>query len=54
MLLRGYQGEYYYGGPLPSWGRRDWLYLLVWASTLLAITLLPGERLLGQLISYLG
>ena len=54
MLLRGYQGEYYYGGPLPSWGRRDWLYLLGLSSTLLAIALLPGERLLGQLMSFLG
>ena len=54
MLLRGYQGEYYYGGPLPSWGRRDWLYLLGLVSTLLAVALLPGERLLGQLMSFLG
>ena len=54
MLLRGYQGEYYYGGPLPSWGRRDWLYLLGLSSTLLAIALLPGERLLRQLMSFLG
>ena len=54
MLLRGYQGEYYYGGPLPSWGRRDWLYLLGLVSTLLAIALLPGKRLLGQLMSFLG
>ena len=54
MLLRGYQGEYYYGGPLPSWGRRDCLYLLGLVSTLLAVALLPGERLLGQLMSFLG
>ena len=54
MLLRGYQGEYYYGGPLPSWGRRDWLYLLGLVSTLLAIALLPSEQLLGQLMSFLG
>ena len=54
MLLRGYQGEYYYGGPLPSWVRRDWLYLLGLVSTLLAIALLPGEQLLGQLMSFLG
>ena len=54
MLLRGYQGEYYYGGPLPSWGLRDWFYLLGLSSTLLAIALLPGERLLGQLMSFLG
>ena len=54
MLLRGYQGEYYYGGPLPSWGRRDWLYLLGLVSTLLAVALLPSERLLRQLMSFLG
>ena len=54
MLLRGYQGEYYYGGPVPSWGRRDWLYLLGLVSTLLAIALLPSEQLLGQLMSFLG
>ena len=54
MLLRGYQGEYYYGGPVPSWGRRDWFYLLGLVSTLLAVALLPSERLLGQLMSFLG
>lgn len=52
MLLRGYQGEYYYGGPVPSWGRRDWFYLLGLSSTLLAIALLPSERLLRQLMSF--
>ena len=54
MLLRGYQGEYYYGGPLPSWGRSDWFYLLGLSSTLLAVALLPSERLLRQLMSFLG
>lgn len=54
MLLRGYQGEYYYGGPLPSWGHRDWFYLLGLSSTLLAVALLPSERLLRQLMSFLG
>lgn len=41
MMLRGYQGEYYYGGPLPQWSRRDWRYLLAVLAMLLVAWLLP-------------
>ena len=41
MLLRGYQGEYYYGGPLPQWSRRDWRYVLAVLAMLLVVRLLP-------------
>ena len=39
MLLRGYQGEYYYGGPINSWSGRDWCYLL---SALAVFALIRG------------
>ena len=41
MLLRGYQGEYYYGDPVPQWSRRDWRYLLAVLAMLLVGCLLP-------------
>lgn len=41
MLLRGYQGEYYYGGPVPQWSRRDWRYVLAVLAMLLVVQLLP-------------
>ena len=41
MLLRGYQGEYYYGGPVPQWSRRDWRYVLAVLAMLLVVRLLP-------------
>ena len=41
MLLRGYQGEYYYGGPVPKWSRRDWRYVLAVLAMLLVVQLLP-------------
>ena len=41
MLLRGYQGEYYYGGPVPQWSRRDWRYVLAVLAMLLVAWLLP-------------
>lgn len=41
MLLRGYQGEYYYGGPVMPWGKRDWRYLLVALAVLIMLRLLP-------------
>lgn len=41
MLLRGYQGEYYYGGPVPQWSRRDWRYVLAVLVMLLVVRLLP-------------
>ena len=41
MLLRGYQGEYYYGGPVPQWSRREWRYVLAVLAMLLVVRLLP-------------
>lgn len=41
MLLRGYQGEYYYGGPVQSYSQRDWCFLLGFISALVALKLLP-------------
>ena len=41
MLLCGYQGEYYYGGPVPQWSRRDWRYVLSVLAMLLVVRLLP-------------
>ncbi|MGM9528512.1 MAG: cobalt ECF transporter T component CbiQ [Phascolarctobacterium sp.] len=41
MLLRGYQGEYYYGNPVAPWGKRDWHYLLGALAALIILRLLP-------------
>lgn len=41
MLLRGYQGEYYYGGPVHSWSKCDWCFLLGFIIALVALKTLP-------------
>lgn len=49
MLLRGYQGEYYYGGPIATWSKRDWHYLAAVLALLILLRLLPWSLAL-QLI----
>ena len=50
MLLRGYQGEYYYGGPVMPWGKRDWRYLLVALAVLIMLRLLPWSLAFTKLM----
>lgn len=50
MLLRGYQGEYYYGGPIASWHKRDWHYLLALFAVLIVIRLLPWSLVFTKLM----
>ena len=50
MLLRGYQGEYYYGGPVTPWSKRDWQYLLSLGLALLCLRLLPWSTAFSKLL----
>ena len=50
MLLRGYQGEYYYGGPIAAWGPRDWHYLLTILAPLLSLRFLPWSLVFTKLM----
>ena len=50
MLLRGYQGEYYYGGPVTPWSKRDWQYLLSLVLALLCLRLLPWSTAFSKLL----
>lgn len=50
MLLRGYQGEYYYGGPITAWRPRDWHYLLTILAALLSIRFLPWSLVFTKLM----
>ncbi|MGM9570519.1 MAG: cobalt ECF transporter T component CbiQ [Phascolarctobacterium sp.] len=50
MLLRGYQGEYYYGGPVAFWSGRDWCYLVGVAATFIIMRLLPWSLVFTKLM----
>lgn len=50
MLLRGYQGEYYYGGPLAAWNKKDWRYLVSIVFLLLLLRLLPWSLLYTKIL----
>lgn len=50
MLLRGYQGEYYYGGPVEPWSKRDWCYLLMALAVLIILRLLPWSLAFTKLM----
>ena len=50
MLLRGYKGEYYYGGPVANWAKRDWHYLLVTLTLLILLRLLPWSFIYTKLM----
>ena len=41
MVMRGFQGEFYYSGLAVSWGSRDFLYLLFSCSLFLLIRFVP-------------
>ena len=50
MLLRGYQGEYYYGGPVAAWSKRDWRYLLATLTLLILLRFLPWSIIYTKLM----
>lgn len=50
MLLRGYHGEFYYGGTFAAWSKKDWRYLLSMCLLLLLLRLLPWSLLYTKLL----
>lgn len=45
MLLRGFNGEFFYRGPITAWQQRDWHYLIILLLCFILLRLLPMSQL---------